>query len=121
MRVSYRNTIVDEYVLDFEGYSVPLSMIVHQMNLTQFVKVLDNLPDDEQMWRHIEMYGYGTPSETTRLLVAIGCITTQAKQHGWTQRYFDSRLRSLIVFNTSFPDRVCLQEIINQAVVLVQI
>ena len=119
--MSYRNTIADEYVLDFGGYSVPLSMIVHQMNLTQFVKVLDNLPDDERMWRHIEMYGYGTPSETTRLLVAIGCITTQAQQHGWTQRYFDSRLRSLIVFNTSFPDRVCLQEIITQAVVLVQI
>ena len=81
VQVSYRNTIADEYVLDFEGYSVTLSMIVHQMNLTQFVKVLDNLPDDERMWRHIEMYGYGTPSETTRLLVAIGCITTQAQQH----------------------------------------
>lgn len=119
VQVRYRNTIVDEYVLDFEGYSVPLSMIVHQMNFDQFYNIMD-LPD-EGVCRHIEVFGYGTPSETTRLLVAIGCITTQANQHGWSQRYFDSRLRTLIAYNTSFPDRVSIGEVINQAAILVQI
>ena len=105
--------------MNFSGYEVPLSLIAPQLQLEQFIVIMGE--PDEYTSRYIELFGMGSPSETVRLLVAIGCIAYEGRQHGWTQRYFDSRLRSLIIFNTAFPDRVCFKELMRQAAYLARI
>lgn len=105
--------------MKFGSFDAPLSLIAPQLQLDQFVTIMGQ--PDEYTSHYIDLFGMGTPSETVRLLVAIGCLAHEGKQHGWSQRYFETRLRTLIIYNPAFPDRVCFNELMTQAACLARI